>query len=293
MKDLTCERPLSTDFPNGCNDRTCSTTDNVIAAAPAAVVDAATCETQCKNYVGAFTCKYYTYNPTSQACHFFSACSGEADSTGSNLYTLVDPTCERDYNANGMTGCPNRICDDAVTTSAVVCDQGAGTTCTLDECAKKCASYDGFGNAVQSQNWCTYFAYDTVDSECTLFKGCVGEKFDDDHTLYKQSYPQRSILRDLASGCTKSLALGGCPDARCDKNSNPSNKVCDKDNGNNGGIGGADAGGLCSQAQCEAYCVAGESDGGGSGYQLFRTKVSSSFRGPDVPTQAGLPAPNL
>lgn len=263
MKDLTCERPLSTDFPNGCNDRTCSTADNVNAAAPAAVADAATCETQCKNYVGAFTCKYYTYNPTSQACHFFSTCSGEADSTGSNLYTLVDPTCERDYNANGMTGCPNRICDDSVTTSAVVCDQGAGTTCTLDECAKKCASYDGFGNAVQSQNWCTYFAYDTVDSECTLFKGCVGEKFDDDHTLYKQSYPQRSILRDLASGCTKSLALGGCPDARCDKDSNPFNKVCDKDNGNNGGIGGADAGGLCSQAQCEAYCVAGESDGGG------------------------------
>ena len=84
-----------------------------------------------------------------------------------------------------MTGCQNRICDDALTTSEVVCDISAGTTCTLDECAKKCASYDGFGNAVQSENWCTYFAYDAVDSECTLFKGCVGEKFDDDHTLYK------------------------------------------------------------------------------------------------------------
>ena len=253
MKDLTCERPLSTDFPNGCNDRTCSTADNVNAAAPAAVADAATCETQCKNYVGAFTCKYYTYNPTSLACHFFSTCSGEADSTGSNLYTLVDPTCERDYNANGMTGCPNRICDDSVTTSAVVCDQGAGTTCTLDECAKK--SHD------QTMVLETQFNRKTGAPTLRTIQLTPNARFSR-VALAKNStmitrfisnrIRERSILRDLASGCTKSLALGGCPDARCDKDSNPFNKVCDKDNGNNGGIGGADAGGLCSQAQCEA-----------------------------------------
>lgn len=260
IKDSTCERPYSTDFAEGCKDRTCSTSSNSHAVG-SATASVTACETQCKDYVGAFTCKYYTHNPTTNACNLFSACAGETDSTGINLYTLIDPTCEKDYDANGEVGCPNRICGDA-TTSEVVCDISAGTTCTLDECAKKCAAYDGFGNPVQSANWCTYFAYDAVDKECTLFKGCVGEKFDDDHTLYKQSYPQRDSLRDLASGCTKSLTLGGCPASRCDKDSNQWNKTCDKDNGVNGGIGGTDVGGLCSLSQCEAYCTDGKTDGG-------------------------------
>ena len=76
---------------------------------------------------------------------------------------------------------------------------------------------------------CTHYAFEVVSDagqdaegndlgECYVFDGC-SDQHEDTYTIYALT----------ALGCTETLATGGCVDQRCDKNTNPSNKPCDKD----------------------------------------------------------------
>ena len=110
---------------------------------------------------------------------------------------------------------------------------------------QKCAEYTGFV--------CTHWAFEEAEGECYVFDGCEAAHSDTYNTyLYD---PQCQITK----------ANGGCVDVRCEKDSNPYVKSCDKDNV---GIGPKGEMGLCSLSRCERFCTDNRIPGGAASAQL-------------------------
>merc|ERR1719487_2363104 len=88
---------------------------------------------------------------------------------------------------------------------------------------------------------CTHFAFEAERGqmnahgvqlgECYVFGGCK-DQHDDSYIIYK-----------MEDWCQKSMADGGCPNERCDKNKSPSNKPCDDDTA------------FCTVSGCKQHCV--------------------------------------
>ena len=155
------------------------------------------------------------------------------------MYKL-DDICNKNY-AKG--GCPLTRCAKSPTNQHdKVCDAdvtGDGGKCTEMQCMQKCAVYTGFV--------CTHWAFEEAKGECYVFDGCEAAHSDTYNTyLYD---PQCQITK----------ANGGCADVRCEKDSNPYVRTCDKDNV---GIGSKGEIGLCLLSRCERFCTDNRNPGG-------------------------------
>ena len=107
---------------------------------------------------------------------------------------LRDPTCEEPRNSTGGGGCTQRRCDKDITPHTKICvDDCPEAQCTIDQCEIYCAQTTF--TKEHAEAFCTHWAYDEVDKECYLFYGCKGEQYDDDYTLFTQSYGERTKLQ--------------------------------------------------------------------------------------------------
>lgn len=201
LADPTCER-VRGDHALGCKQRRCDKSQSVhnkicTDDSPATQCTLDQCEQKCKDHVD-FVCASYAYDVAEKECYLFETCVNEQFDADYSLYVLQDPTCDarRDGGADGP-GCNQRRCDKEVTTHEKVCvDDSASQQCTKNECELLCAQK--VFTDVSDEAFCTHWAYDAVDSECYLFYGCTGEKYDDDYELFFQNYGERVALQTTA-----------------------------------------------------------------------------------------------
>jgi hypothetical protein len=199
-QDPTCERTLE-DYPLGCETRRCdktmSTHNKICVKTTPGTTDCtlAECKAKCQAHTD-FTCTTYAYDVAERECYLFETCVNEGYDADYSTYVLQDPTCDKNKTEGG---CVQRRCNKDLmpTTHEKVCvDDSPAQQCTMAQCEYKCANKT-FTN-IDSEAYCTHWAYDVVDKECYLFYGCTGEAYDDDYTLYTQSYGERTAL--IAAG---------------------------------------------------------------------------------------------
>ena len=195
MQDKTCERTIE-DYPLGCEQRRCdkdiSKHDKICTKKTPGTTDCtlAECKAKCQQHTD-FTCTTYAYDVAEKECYLFETCENEKHDDDYSTYVLIDPTCGKNKTAGG---CNQRRCDKDLTTHEKVCvDDTPAQQCSEAMCEYKCANHTF--TSINSEAYCTHWAYDVADKECYVFYGCTGEKYDDDYTLYTQSYGERLALR--------------------------------------------------------------------------------------------------
>ena len=149
------------------------------------------------------------------------------------IYQLHASGCKKTL-AEG--GCPDRRCDKEKNPSSKPCDDDTAF-CTALGCKEHCLA----GTDIDVP--CTHYAFEKIDGEtdadgaelgeCYVFGSCKYEH-DDSYIIYK-----------MEDWCQKTLAEGCCPNERCDKTKNPSNKPCDDETA------------YCTVAGCKQHCVDG------------------------------------
>jgi len=194
MQDPTCERTRE-DYALGCQQRRCnkdiSTHNKICTDDNPGTTDCSLdqCQQKCRDHTE-FTCSTYAYDVAEKECYLFETCEDEQFDEDYSTYVLVDPTCHKDRPAGG---CVQRRCDKDLTPHVKICvDDTPEQQCTMNECEVHCAQKTF--TEIDSEAFCTHWAYDAVDKECYLFYGCKDEKYDDDYTLFTQSYGQRQTI---------------------------------------------------------------------------------------------------
>jgi len=192
LYDPTCEKTREAS-PLGCVQRRCNKDLSMHAKVCTSLTPGVTdctldeCEQQCRSHT-AFTCTTYSYDPAGMECYLFETCEAEAYDKDFSTYVLVDPTCDK---SREQGGCNQRICDTGLTPYMKACSPD-GQICTMNECEMLCAQYT-FAD-IDSEAFCTHWAYHATDKSCYLFSGCVGEKYDETYHLFTQSYGRRQEL---------------------------------------------------------------------------------------------------
>ena len=198
MEDPTCEKTRAK-APLGCEKRRCDKGESkhlkICTDATPGTTDCTLdqCEDKCKKHTD-FTCTTYAYDVKEKECYLFETCEGEKFDEDYSTYVLRDPTCEEPRNSTGGGGCTQRRCDKDITPHTKICvDDCPEAQCTIDQCEIYCAQTTF--TKEHAEAFCTHWAYDEVDKECYLFYGCKGEQYDDDYTLFTQSYGERTKLQ--------------------------------------------------------------------------------------------------